>query len=270
MIEDRGSSAAFDRNPFIHSILGIREHCSMTYVLCFPTAMNRLDEKTVSNIDRYHFLLSSPRSDIISFVSRQRCIAMHCLVVSHSSFIIMTYRLVLNNRSIDNLTDQYLSGALKMELGFFKYRRVPIGRNRFRTATTSSGRSNGYQPTDVFYLFFDSEEKMSRAVEKAKAIPIVSLVKYKPRPTASTRATPSGAVESGWGVPPTIHLPQEIINIPRQALSRHLKSFVNEVSALALSLTDRQCFPFSLGHVHSMSSTIVRSHPTATTRGERK
>ena len=157
------------------------------------------------------------------------------LVVSRSSFN-MTHRLVLNNRSVDNLSDQYLNGALKAELGYFKFRRVPISRNRPRTATSTSGRHNAYQPTDVFYLFFDSEEKSKRAVEKAKAIPIISLVKYNPRPTASIRAVPSSAVESGWGVPPTVHLPQEIINIPREALSRHLKSFVNEVSALALSL----------------------------------
>jgi hypothetical protein len=145
----------------------------------------------------------------------------------------MTYRLVLNNRSIDNLTDPYLGGALKAELGYFKYRRVPIGRNRFRSAMTSSGRSNAYKPTDVFYLFFESEEKLRRAVEKAKAIPIISLVEYRPRPTAPT-PLPSKAVETGWGVPPTIHLPQEIINIPRHALSRHLRSFVNEVISPSL------------------------------------
>ena len=209
---------------------------AVNYDVCFvfPYGHEQTGRDNMSNIDRYHFLLSSPRRDIISFVSCQRCIAMHCLVVSHSSFIIMTYRLVLNNRSVDNLTDQYLSGALKAELGYFKYRRVPICRTRLRTATTSSGRSNGYQPTHVFYLFFENEEKGREALEKAKAIPIISLVKYKPRPTVYTRYTPRSA-EPGCRAPSTIHLPQEIVDIPRLALTRQLTSFVNEVISQSFS-----------------------------------
>ena len=211
----------------------IEKQCSMTYVL-FPYGHEQTGRDNMSNIDRYHFLLSSPRSDIISFVSCQRCIAMHCLVVSHSSFI-MTYRLVLNNRSIDNLTDQYLGGALKTELGYFRYRRISICRNRLRTVTTSSDRPHAYQPTDVFYLFFENEEKARKALEKANAIPIISLVKYKPQPTAYTRSTLPRAVETAVRAPPTIHLPQELVDIPRVALSRHLKSFVDEVISQSFS-----------------------------------
>jgi hypothetical protein len=173
-------------------------------------------------------------------------IDMHCLVVSHSSFI-MTYRLVLNNRSIDNLTDQYLSGALKTELDYFRYRRIPIGRNRLRTATTSPDRPHAYQPKDVFYLFFENKEKASKALEKANAIPIISLVKYKPQPTVHTRPTPPRAAEPVVRAPPTIHLSQELVDIPRVALTRHLKSFINEVSSQSFS-------PLSLAsrwHSHS-------------------
>ena len=130
----------------------------------------------------------------------------------------MTYRLVLNDRSIKSLTDNDLNGLLKSKLGYIKFRRVPVQKGRSKTI-----------PKDIFYLFFENESQANNAVQIAKSIPIVSLTKYRPRPCVGMKHKPIEIKPKASPSHKVGTLPQSIVDIPRVALSKHRNRFADTV-----------------------------------------
>ncbi|CAF4068105.1 unnamed protein product [Adineta steineri] len=75
----------------------------------------------------------------------------------------MEHRLVLNNRTDTDITNNEMCGIFHQRLKYSRFRRVP----------TKTGKV-------VFYLFFHKEEDTYAALRAAKAIKEISLVRYRP------------------------------------------------------------------------------------------
>ncbi|CAF2117731.1 unnamed protein product [Rotaria magnacalcarata] len=75
----------------------------------------------------------------------------------------MECRLVLNNRTDNEIKNKDMSGILHQQLKYFKFRRV----------TSKTGKS-------IFYLFFRKEEETYSALRTAKSIKNISLARYRP------------------------------------------------------------------------------------------
>ncbi|CAF1498095.1 unnamed protein product [Adineta ricciae] len=110
----------------------------------------------------------------------------------------MECRLVLYNRTDDDLNHDYMSGWLHQQLKYYKYRRIP-GQN---------GKS-------IFYLFFRKEEDTYAALRAAKLIKHISLVRYNP----------SNPVM--FDLPFRPFSPQHIIDICRYSFKKYLDKFNN-------------------------------------------
>jgi hypothetical protein len=126
----------------------------------------------------------------------------------------MECRLVLNNLSKQDLSNEFLSGPLKRQLNFYKFRRVP----------TKNGQS-------VFYLFFYREEDTYQAIRASKSIKNISLVRY--RHTNPNTAPPSRPDD----IPPSemIYRPvptKRIVDIIRNHLSKYFDQFSTKVCNL--------------------------------------
>jgi hypothetical protein len=141
----------------------------------------------------------------------------------------MTYRLVLNDRSIRSLTDEELNGSLKSKLGYMKFRRVSIQKARSNTAPKSLPVGIPTRPKHVFYLFFENEAQANTALQVAKAIPIISLMKYRPKPCVGMKNKPIDVKPKVSQSHKVGTLPQCIVDIPRMALSKHRNRFADTV-----------------------------------------
>ena len=75
----------------------------------------------------------------------------------------MECRLVLNNSTDVEITNNDMSGIFHQQLKYYKYRRVP----------SKNGKT-------IFYLFFRKEEETHAALRTAKPIKEISLVRYYP------------------------------------------------------------------------------------------
>ena len=75
----------------------------------------------------------------------------------------MQWRLVLNNRTDNAISDKDMCSLFHQHLKYYKFRRVP----------TKTGRS-------IFYLFFHKEEDTYAALRASKAMKEISLVRYRP------------------------------------------------------------------------------------------
>lgn len=75
----------------------------------------------------------------------------------------MECRLVLNNRTDSDITNEKMCGYYQQHLNYYKYRRIP----------SKTGKS-------VFYLFFRKEEQTYFALREARAMKEISLVRYRP------------------------------------------------------------------------------------------
>ncbi|CAF1276075.1 unnamed protein product [Adineta steineri] len=110
----------------------------------------------------------------------------------------MECRLVLNNLTDRDLTNDYMRGLLHQQLKYQKYRRVPA----------RNGKS-------IFYLFFQKEEDTYAALRAAKSIKEISLMRYNPlNPMISE-------------LPFRPFPPQHIIDICRYAFRKYLDKFNN-------------------------------------------
>lgn len=116
------------------------------------------------------------------------------------SLLDMECRLVLNNRTDTEITNNDMKGRLHQQLKYYKYRRVP----------SKNGKS-------IFYLFFRKEEETYAALRAAKSIREISLVRYYP----------SNPIESESTFRP--FPPQNIVDIARYAFRNRLDSFYNVV-----------------------------------------
>ncbi|CAF4868051.1 unnamed protein product [Rotaria sp. Silwood1] len=108
----------------------------------------------------------------------------------------MEYRLVLNNRSDVEITNNDMSGKFHQQLKYYKYRRVP----------SKNGKA-------IFYLFFRKEEETYAALRAAQSIKEISLVRYYPSDHINS--------ESTFRPFP----PQQIIDICRYAFRNRLDNF---------------------------------------------
>ncbi|CAF1568302.1 unnamed protein product [Rotaria sordida] len=108
----------------------------------------------------------------------------------------MEYRLVLNNRTDLEITNNDMSGKFHQQLKYYKYRRVP----------SKNGKA-------IFYLFFRKEEETYAALRAAKSIKEISLVRYYPSNHINS--------ESTFRPFP----PQQIIDICRYAFRNRLDNF---------------------------------------------
>ncbi|CAF4058128.1 unnamed protein product, partial [Rotaria sordida] len=113
----------------------------------------------------------------------------------------MERRLVLNNRTNNEITDNDMCGWFHQQLKYFKYRRVP------------SKNSNNNKP--IFYLFFRKEEETYAALRAAKSIKGISLVRYHP------------SIHMDSESPFRPFPPKQIINLSRYAFSNRLNKFDN-------------------------------------------
>jgi len=112
----------------------------------------------------------------------------------------MECRLVLNNRTDVEITNNDMSGRFHQQLKYYKYRRVP----------SKNGKA-------IFYLFFRKEEETYAALRAAKTIKEISLVRYYP----------SNPIDSESTFRP--FPPQKIIDICRYAFRNRLHNFDNVV-----------------------------------------
>ena len=112
----------------------------------------------------------------------------------------MECRLVLNNRTNTDLTNDHMCGLLHQRLKYYKYRRVPA----------KNGKS-------IFYLFFRKEEDTYAALRAAKSMKEISLVRYNP----------SNPIVSELPFRP--FSPQHIIDICRYSFKKYLNKFNNVV-----------------------------------------
>lgn len=141
----------------------------------------------------------------------------------------MTYRLVLNDRSIRSLTNDDLNGPLKSKLGYIKFRRVPIQKARPTAMPMSSRVGIATAAKDIFYLFFENEAQANAALNIAKSIPIISLMKYRPNPCVGVKHKPIDVKPKASPSHKVGTLPQSIVDIPRIALSKHRSRFADTV-----------------------------------------
>jgi len=112
----------------------------------------------------------------------------------------MQWRLVLNNRTDNAISDKDMCSLFHQHLKYYKFRRVP----------TKTGRS-------VFYLFFHKEEDTYAALRASKAMKEISLVRYRP-------SNPIDYEQPFRPFPPA-----NIINICRYAFRKYLDRFANVV-----------------------------------------
>jgi hypothetical protein len=112
----------------------------------------------------------------------------------------MECRLVLNNRTDAEITNNDMSGKFHQQFKYYKYRRVP----------SKNGKA-------IFYLFFRKEEETYAALRAAKLTKEISLVRYYP----------SKVIDSE----PTFRPfpPKKIIDTCRYAFRSRLHSFENVV-----------------------------------------
>ncbi|CAF1396212.1 unnamed protein product [Rotaria magnacalcarata] len=110
----------------------------------------------------------------------------------------MEFRLVLNNRTDDEITNNDMSGRFHQQLKYYKYRRVP----------SKNGKA-------IFYLFFRKDEETYAALRVAKSIKEISLVRYYP-------SNPINSESSFRPFPP-----QQIIDICRYTFRSRLVNFEN-------------------------------------------
>lgn len=112
----------------------------------------------------------------------------------------MEHRLVLNNRTNTEITNDDMCGMLYQQLKFQKFRRVPM----------KNGKT-------IFYLFFRKEEDTYASLQAAKSIKTISLVRYCPaKPFVSE-------------LPFQPFPPQRIIDFCQYAFIQHLDKFNNVV-----------------------------------------
>jgi hypothetical protein len=123
----------------------------------------------------------------------------------------MECRLVMYQLGHTDLSNSDMLGKLKQDLGYIRFRRVP----------SKKGKS-------VFYLFFQSEKDTYKALNTAKKMKNISVVRYKHR-------NPE--------LPPPDHLdefpqeelpffpfhPKKFSNITRCAFSKHFEKFASRV-----------------------------------------
>lgn len=124
----------------------------------------------------------------------------------------MEHRLVFNNRTSTDITNDDMCGIYHQRLKYFKFRRV----------TTKTGKS-------IFYLFFRKEEDTYAALREAKSINGISLVRY--HPTAHIR----------YELPFQPFPPNNIINICRYAFRKYLDRFDTVVWKKTFFFTCRHC-----------------------------
>lgn len=108
----------------------------------------------------------------------------------------MEHRLVLNNRTNAEISNNDMCGIFQQSLKYYKFRRVP----------TKTGKA-------IFYLFFRKEEDTYAALRAAKAIKGISLIRYRP----------TNRVE--YELPFRPFPPSNIINICRYAFRKYLDRF---------------------------------------------
>lgn len=108
----------------------------------------------------------------------------------------MEYRLVLNNRTDNEITDKDMRGWFHQQLKYYKFRRIP----------SRNGKA-------IFYLFFRKEEETYAALRAAKLIKEISLVRYRP-------CNPIDSEPTFRPFPP-----QQIIDIGRYAFRNRLDKF---------------------------------------------
>jgi hypothetical protein len=108
----------------------------------------------------------------------------------------MEHRLVLNNRTNTDITNNDMCGIFHQRLKYFKFRRVP----------TKTGKA-------IFYLFFQKEEDTYAALRAAKAIKEISLFRYRP----------TNPID--YELPFRPFPPNHIINICRYAFRKYLDRF---------------------------------------------
>ncbi|CAF3460156.1 unnamed protein product [Rotaria socialis] len=136
----------------------------------------------------------------------------------------MECRLVLNNRTDDEITSNDMSGRFHQQLKYYKYRRVP----------SKNGKA-------IFYLFFRKEEETYAALRVAKSIKEISLVRYYP-------SNPINSKSSFRPFPP-----QQIIDICRYTFRSRLVNFENVMNTsisitLPMIATTTTTIQFSVGH----------------------
>ena len=112
----------------------------------------------------------------------------------------MECRLVLYAKSSNQITDYHLKGPLHRELKYLKFRRVPA----------KNGKT-------VVYLFFRREEETYFALRKARSLPGISVVRYRP----------SLLVPSEHPFRP--FPPQRIIDLIRFGLHQYVEKFLQVV-----------------------------------------
>lgn len=108
----------------------------------------------------------------------------------------MEHRLVLNNHTSTDITNDDMRGIYHQCLKYFKFRRV----------STKAGKS-------VFYLFFRKEEDTYIALREAKSIKGISLVRYR------------SMSHTSYELPFRPFPPNNIINICRYAFRKYLDRF---------------------------------------------
>ncbi|CAF4233946.1 unnamed protein product, partial [Rotaria magnacalcarata] len=108
----------------------------------------------------------------------------------------MEHRLVLNNRTNADITNDDMCGIFHQRLKYFEFRCVP----------TKTGK-------DVSYLFFRQEEDAYVALRAAKTIKGISLVRHYPKNRIS------------YELPFRPFSPNNIINICRYAFRKYLGRF---------------------------------------------
>lgn len=124
----------------------------------------------------------------------------------------MECKLVMNNRSAYNdIPNSILCGELRQKLNFYKFRRV----------LSKTGNP-------VFYLFFRREEDTYRALQVAKSIKTISLVRYRhrdinPAPLLKPDDIPPSEMQYR-PIPP-----QNIIDIIRYNFRKYIDQFVTKV-----------------------------------------
>ena len=112
----------------------------------------------------------------------------------------MECRLVLNNRSDTDITNDDMRGWLHQELKYYKFRRVATKKNK-----------------SIFYLFFRHEEETYFALRAAKKIKNISLVRYRP------------ANPIDYEPPFRPFPPQTTINLCRYNFRKYVDKFANVV-----------------------------------------
>ena len=139
----------------------------------------------------------------------------------------MECRLVLYQLLDTNITNEEMSGRIKQDLKYVRFRRVPA----------KKGNS-------IFYLFFKREMDTYKALLAAKKMKNISLKRYQYRNAA---------------LPPPSHLhefpceelpfrpfhPKEISNTTRDALTKHFEKFTSKVCH-KLFRTGMLTFPFMI------------------------